>query len=148
MKLNSKMVGASILVVIFGGILTLTALGWWQTGGGGQGKGKHGETASSESILVTNLYGKVSAYDQVGLTIITAEGQTISVQLGNSRYNQSVGFAPQVGENVTIVGFLNDLGLFSAVTVTLDSGQVYTFRDAATGRPAWAGGNGKGGGNH
>lgn len=41
MKLNSKAVGVIILLVILGGILLFTGLGWWQTEGSGQGKGKH-----------------------------------------------------------------------------------------------------------
>jgi hypothetical protein len=147
MKMNSKMVGFVILLVIFGGILMLTTLGWWQTTGGGRGNGSHGGNANSGSVPVTNLHGIVNGYDMEGLTVTAEDGQTIYVQLGNSRYNQSIGFAPQVGELVNIVGFTSNEGLFSAITVTLDDGQVYTFRES-TGRPAWAGENDKGGGNH
>ncbi len=92
------------------------------------------------------LQGTVSAFDYGTLTLQTADGQVLGVQLGNQNFATSLGFAPQVGETVTVYGFPGDQGLFSAITVTIDStGQVYTFRDA-NGRPAWAGGNGKG--NH
>jgi len=85
----------------------------------------------------------------MGLSLILDDGSAYYVQLGNSRYSQSIGFAPVAGEGVTIYGFPGDQGAYSAITVTLDStAQVYSFRDATTGQPLWAGkGNGGGGGN-
>lgn len=47
MKINSKMLGCVIVLVIFGGILLLMALGWWQTSGGGRRRG--GESAGAVS---------------------------------------------------------------------------------------------------
>jgi len=47
-----------------------------------------------------------------------------------------------------LLGFIGDEGLLSAITVTMEDGVVYTFRDAAIGRPSWAGGNGKVDGTH
>ncbi len=132
-------------------------------GSNGQGQGKRGgqnNGASSNSTGAgvpqaqanlagaSTFQGTVSAFNYGTLTIQAADGQVLGVQLGNQNFAASLGFAPQIGENVTVYGFPGDQGLFSAITVTLDStGQVYTFREA-TGRPAWAGGNGKGGGNH
>ena len=83
----------------------------------------------------------------MGLSLTLDDGSAFYVQLGNSRYSQSIGFAPAVGEGVTVYGFPGDQGAYSAITVTLDStAQVYSFRDA-TGRPLWAGkGNGGNGG--
>ncbi|KAF0106861.1 MAG: hypothetical protein FD146_2219 [Anaerolineaceae bacterium] len=52
MKLNSKILGIIILVVIFGGIALSSALGYWNTetsGGGGYGGGGETET-EAESI--------------------------------------------------------------------------------------------------
>ncbi len=40
MKLNSKILGVIILVVIFGGIALSSALGYWNTEGGGGGHGR------------------------------------------------------------------------------------------------------------
>ena len=54
----------------------------------------------------STIYGTVSAYDLVSLTVSTTDGQTIIVQLGSSQYAQSINFYPQVGQNVTVVGFL------------------------------------------
>jgi hypothetical protein len=132
-------------------------------GSNGQGNGKRGGQNSAGNANgfgvpqmqaqanlsgASTFHGTVSAFDYGTLTIQTADGQVLGVQLGNQNFASGLGFAPQVGEGVTVYGFPGEQGLLSAITVTLDgTGQVYTFRDAS-GRPAWAGGNGKGGGNH
>lgn len=123
---------------------------------GGQGNGNSGNPSTNNGVPQANIsgattvHGTVVSFDLTGLSITLDDGSALYVQLGNSRYSQSIGFAPQVGEGVTVNGFPGDQGLYSAITVTLDStGQVYSFR-SATGQPLWAGGgNGKGnGGNH
>ncbi len=43
MKLNSKILGILILVVVFGGIAISSALGYWNTEGGGGGYGQGGK---------------------------------------------------------------------------------------------------------
>ena len=96
---------------------------------------------------VTTIHGTVVSFDLTGISITTDAGQAQYVQLGNSRYSQSIGFAPQAGEGVTVVMFPGDQGLYNAISVTIDStGTVYTFR-SESGQPMWAGagGNGNGG---
>lgn len=111
--------------------------------GQGQGNAANGLALSG----ATTLSGSVTAYDTSTLTLLASDGRTLTVQLGNARYASSIGFNPQIGQNVTVYGFTADQGLFSAITVTLN-GQVYAFRDEM-GRPLWAGGNGRGnGGQH
>lgn len=62
------------------------------------------------------------------MSITLDDGAALFVQLGQSRYSQSIGFAPQAGEGVTVYGFIGDQSMFSTITVTLDlTGQVYTF---------------------
>jgi len=141
MRLNSKVVGIIVLVVMFGGILLTADLGWWQTAGSGRGAGNHDGTNES-APEVTTLRGTVSGYDGRGLTITTDDGQSFFVELGNSRYNQSIGFAPQVGEQVTVLAFTPGSKTdYNAITVTIDgTGKIYTFRDAL-GNPLWAGKN-------
>jgi hypothetical protein len=97
----------------------------------------------------TTIHGTVVSFDQIGLSLTLDDGSAFYVQLGNSRYSQSISFAPEVGEGVIVYGFPGDQGVYSAITVTLDStAQVYAFRDVTTGQPLWAGGNGnRGGGN-
>jgi len=129
-------------------------------GGRGNGNGGNGQAAQTDSNLtkngipqanitgVTTVHGLVNSFDLVGISITTDDGQALYVQLGNSRYSQSIGFAPQVGEGVTVVMFPGDQGLYNAISVTVDStGITYTFR-SETGQPLWAGGNGKGNGGN
>jgi rubrerythrin len=119
-----------------------------QNGNSGTGTGAPQVQAQANIAAASTIHGTVSAYNYGTLTIQADEGQVVGVQLGKQNYVNSLGFAPQVGETVTVYGFPGDQGLFSAITVTVDStGQTYTFRDS-TGRPAWAGGNDKGGGSH
>ena len=129
-----------------------------QGGGGGQGNGGQGNSASQTTASgvpqanitgATTVHGTVVSFDQMGLSLTQDDGTALYVQLGNSRYSQTIGFAPVIGEGVTVYGFIGDQSLYSAITVTLDStGQVYSFR-TETGQPLWSGGNGKGnGGNH
>jgi len=116
-------------------------------GGNGQGsQGQGGGIGQANIAGATTIHGIVNSFDGFGIGITTDDGQVMYVQLGNSSYIQSIGFAPQVGAGVTVNGFTGDQGAYTAITVTLDSGQVYTYRDA-NGRPMWAGnGNGQGNG--
>jgi hypothetical protein len=128
--------------------------GYAGSNGNGQsgvnGNGQNGIPQVQAQYNLTNLntlHGTVSAYAYGTLTIVTDDGQTVGIQLGNSNYVASLGFAPQVGQGVTVIGFPGDQGLFSATSITVDGGTTYTFREA-TGRPAWAGGKGNGGGGN
>jgi hypothetical protein len=120
-------------------------------GQGGQGAGQASATggvAQADLTAATTIHGTVVSFDQMGLSLTLDDGSAFYVQLGQSRYSQSIGFAPAVGEGVTVYGFPGDQGVYSAVTVTLDStAQVYAFRDATTGQPLWSGGGNGGGGN-
>jgi hypothetical protein len=118
---------------------------------GGQNDSTAGNTTNApqnqaDITAASTISGTVSAYDLVTLTVLTSDGQTTAVQLGNAQYAQSIGFNPQIGSSVTITGFPGYQGLFSAISVTVNGG-TYTFRDEL-GRPLWAGGKGNGrGGN-
>jgi len=115
-------------------------------GGNGQGNGSGVPQVQAQANLASakTVHGTISAYNYGTLTVQTDDGQSLGVQLGNSNYATTLGFTPTVGDGLTVYGFTGDEGLFVAITVTMDSGQVYTFRDATTGRPAWAGGGGNG----
>jgi hypothetical protein len=131
-------------------------------GGNGQGNGgQNGQGGNSTQSQTgsgipqanitgaSTVHGVVNSFDLMGMSLTLDDGSSLYIQLGNSRYSQSIGFAPATGAGVTVTGFPGDQGLYSAITVTLDStGQVFTFR-SETGQPLWSGGNGKGnGGNH
>ncbi len=130
------------------------ANGQGNSGGNGQaGQSAQGQAGSgvpqANIANAINVHGVVNSYDGMGISITTDAGQALYVDTGNMRYSQSLGFAPQIGEGVTVLMFMGDQGVNSAVLVTMDAtGMAYTFR-SETGQPLWAGGNGKGnGGNH
>jgi hypothetical protein len=123
-------------------------------GNGGQGNSTGNGIPQANIAGATTIHGTVVSFDQFGLSLTLDDGSAFYVQLGNSRYSQSIGFSPITDEGVTVYGFPGDQGAYSAITVTLDSfAQTYSFRDE-TGRPLWAGvgngngGNGNGRGNH
>ncbi len=130
-------------------------------GANGQGNGAQGSSAQggtsgqttgtgipqADISGATTVHGIVNSFDLTGISVTLDDGSALYVQLGNSRYSQTIGFAPVAGEGVTINGFPGDQGLYSAITITVDStAQTYAFRDA-NGSPLWSGGNGQGGGN-
>lgn len=116
-------------------------------GGNGQANGSGVPQAQAQSMLASaeTISGTVSDYSYGTLTIQTPDGKSVGVGIGNSSYATSIGFAPQPGDVLSVYGFNGDEGLFSAITIRMSDGTVFTFRDPATGRPSWAGGNGKGG---
>lgn len=116
--------------------------------GGGSAQGLTGSGVPQANVTnVTTVHGVVSSFDLMGMSLTLDDGTSLYIQLGNSRYNQSIGFAPAVGEGVTVTGFPGDQGLYSAISVTVDStGVTYTFR-SETGQPLWSGGNGRGNGS-
>ncbi len=121
-------------------------------GQGGQGAGQFaaGGMTQPNMTAATTIHGTVVSFDQMGISLTLDDGTALYVQLGNTRYSQSIGFTPAAGEGATIFGFPGDQDAYAAITVTLDStARVYTFRDLTTGLPLWAGGgNGRGAGNH
>lgn len=67
MKMNSKLLGIIILVVIFGGIALSSALGWWQTEGGRQGSGAGQGGGPGETDGVEAVRGKTTFQDLLDL---------------------------------------------------------------------------------
>lgn len=120
-----------------------------QAAASGYGNAGSGTGTGTQTYLTgaTTVHGVVAAFDLNVLTLTLDDGRTLTVQLGNSSYLQSLGFAPQIGQSLTVEGFTGDQGLFTATRITVDAtGQVYVLR-ADTAKPAWAGGRGRGG-NH
>ncbi|GAB4501857.1 MAG: hypothetical protein Fur0035_14010 [Anaerolineales bacterium] len=136
--------------------MTSNTNGNGQNGGGNNGQGGYGQQngsgvpqASANLSAATTVHGIVASYSYGTLTVTLDDGQTIGVQTGNQNFAQSIGFAPSAGQGITLQIFPGEQsGLYSAISATLDdSGQTFTFRESS-GQPAWAGGKGKGGGNH
>ena len=119
----------------------------------GNGQANSGQMSTSgvpqaDISSAVTVHGVVSSYDTMGMSFTTDDGQIVYVDTGNPRYSQSLGFAPQVGEGVTVVMFYGDQGVNSAISITMDAtGITYTFRNEL-GQPLWTGGNGKGNGGN
>lgn len=121
----------------------------------GQQGGRFGQQTNStpgapqvqaQTHMTTTLTesGTVQAVELTGLSLLTADGEPLWVQLGQSRFWQSQGVAFNVGDAVTVTGFFEN-GQFQAASVANDTtGQLLTLRDT-TGRPLWAGGGRRGG---
>jgi hypothetical protein len=108
-------------------------------GAGLSGGVPNSQAAQNETIT---LHGVVSAFAAPNFTLITDDGQSVAVQLGNQRFVSELGIALQQGEGITLVGFYESAGAFAASSITLDAtGQTYDLRDQASGRPLWAGGS-------
>jgi hypothetical protein len=108
----------------------------------GQGGAKGGAGAAQNGMTSLVTYtGTVSAYASSTFTLQTADGQLFQVQLGNQSYVASLGLNLVDGETVTVTGFFDSSGALAVTSLTVQStGQTYTLRDGASGRPSWAGG--------
>lgn len=99
------------------------------------------DTAEHEWATLT---GTVSSILPRGMTVAETNGQNIEIARKPWRFAQEQGFAPQVGDQITLDGFYED-GKFEAAVITdLTKGQTVYLRDEA-GHPLWAadgGGNG------
>ena len=97
--------------------------------GAGQGRNE-----TMRNVEWETLTGEVVIVDGE-ITIQTAEGQVL-VGMGQSAYRE--GFALEVGDEITVIGFHED-GEFKAGTVeNLTTGETIVLRDE-TGRPMWSG---------
>jgi len=111
---------------------------------GQQGAGT-GDPQSVPSSEWTTRVGVVQAVEVNGLSLLTADGQPLWIQLGpNHFWSGQIAFA--VGDALTVTGF-DENGQFMAAAIVNDTGgQAFTLRNEA-GQPLWAGGNGGSGGN-
>lgn len=116
----------------------------------GGGRGRNNSSASQSSSGVSNpqngfqewitLSGTVSNYLPPAFNLLTADGQTVPVQLGNLNYVAQLGLQLQEGQLVTVTGYYDSSGSLAIGQITLDeSGQTYVLRDDL-GRPVWGGG--------
>ena len=97
----------------------------------GAGQGRNGTVRNVEWETLT---GEVVIVDGE-ITIQTAEGDVL-IGMGQSAYRE--GFALEVGDEITVLGFHED-GEFKARTIeNLTTGETITLRDE-TGRPMWSG---------
>jgi hypothetical protein len=99
--------------------------------------------AQTHMTTTVTASGAIQAVELTGLSLVTASGEPLWVQLGQSRFWQSQGVTFNAGDQVTVTGFYEN-GQFQAVSVTNETtGQFLALRDEV-GRPLWAGGRGRG----
>lgn len=89
------------------------------------------------------LTGTISSIIPRGMIVAVTSGQQIEVARRPWRFAQEQGFAPQLGDQVTLDGFYEDGTFETAVITDLSSGQSVYLRDEA-GHPLWAAGGGNG----
>jgi len=118
------------------GVATNSGTGRGQgNGGGGTRQGGGDEQATFvEQVTVT---GTISAIDGEEPTLTLDDGTELMLGLGPTFYREEVGFAPEIGDEMTVVGFYED-GEFKVASVLTEDGDLIIFRDEF-GRPMWAG---------
>lgn len=114
-----------------------------QSGVSGAGQRDTGMLQENTAALVTYT-GTVSAYAAPQFTLLTAQGESLLVQLGNQKSLADLGLTLQDGDSVTVTGFIDENGALAVTSLTLDAtGETFTFRSGSGGPPAWAGGRNK-----
>ncbi len=84
------------------------------------------------------LQGTVADVDEDALTVTLLGGEQIVVEERAWSFAQEQGFAPQVGDQVTLNGFFHGEEFEVGRIENLTTGQLVTLRDPG-GRPQWAG---------
>lgn len=96
---------------------------------------------STHSGTVDSVAGNVFTMDP-------GDGSSMTVQLGNSYYAETVGLALQEGDSVTVTGFWETPDTFTVQAIEVTAGDTpgtFVLREES-GRPMWAGGGGQHGG--
>lgn len=89
--------------------------------------------------------GLVSAANEEEIVILTADNQEIILSGQTYRYARELGFSVVVGDPVQIRGFEENGEIEVGEVTLLATGQSFALR-SESGRPNWAGGNGRRGG--
>jgi hypothetical protein len=82
--------------------------------------------------------GTIVAVDDYGFDLALESGETVYVELGPPDYWQTQGITLDVGQEVSVVGSIND-EMIHATTVTLADNQILEVR-TESGQPLWSGG--------
>jgi hypothetical protein len=108
--------------------------GAWARGGSGDGTG----TGQAQVDEWLTFDGTVVSVDADALAVLTATGEEVVVENRPWWFAQEQGFAPQPGDQVTLVGFYEDGTLEVGQIADASNGQSIQLRDES-GRPMWAG---------
>ncbi len=157
---NDGMYHATSLTTRDGDTLVLrtdTLQPMWSGGASnGNGNGNSASTGSSDGthtpdpqVVVEEwitLEGVLTAINNGTMTILTADGQSVTFQTGKPSFFQEQGVTFAIGDEVSVLGFESN-GQFSASDITqLSTGLRVLLRDP-NGRPLWGGPGGNGNGN-
>ena len=95
--------------------------------------------AQNENLERFSLLGSVSLVSADTMTVATADGSNIDITGRTWSYAQEMGFSPQYGDNLQLMGFYETPDHKEVSTmVNLTSGESVVLRDE-NGRPMWAG---------
>jgi hypothetical protein len=90
--------------------------------------------------------GTIAEFDDNGLTMDLDNGESVYVELGPPDYWQTQGITFQEGQQVSVVGTIND-GMIHAFEVQLPGEQILQIRNEQ-GQPMWSGGVSRGKGQN
>jgi len=116
---------------------------------GQNGNGDHTGTGQTPVDEWFTLEGTLMSFQGGNMTMSTADGSIVAFKTGQPRFFAEQGVTFQVGDQITVVGYYDANGQFSAGDITqVSTGSRVMLLDP-NGRPLWAGpGNGQGNGNH
>ncbi|MGD8815016.1 MAG: hypothetical protein PVI78_11145 [Anaerolineales bacterium] len=114
----------------------------------GQGRGNAGQQGESATSPVPEadhqddwdqLLGEVLNVDETSLELVLADSETFIIEGQTWRYAQELGLTVEIGDEVSVSGYLEDDEFKVGSLENLTSGQIVILREAS-GRPVWAGG--------
>jgi len=108
------------------------------TGQGGRGGGGNPSQANFQAELVkqSTVDSTVVALGE-HIIIETEDGTKLELGMGPSFYREEIGFATEMGDELTVTGFHED-GEFKVLSILDESGTLMLFRNEY-GRPGWSG---------
>jgi hypothetical protein len=116
--------------------------------GNGGGRGANSAEGTQANAAAIDLQdgleyaGVVLAVDEDGLVIVLESGEELLIEGRTWRYAQEIGFETKSGDSIYLEGYYEG-GEFKVISIT----DITTFNSVVlrseTGKPMWAGGNGR-----
>ncbi len=112
---------------------------------GQTGEGDRGGSTTSQNQTADHpddweqVFGEVLSVNETALYLALPDAETFVIEGQSWRYAQALGFTAQIGDEISISGFLENDEFKIGSLENMSSEQVVTLRDPS-GRPVWAGG--------
>ena len=112
---------------------------------GQAGEGDRGGSAASQNQTADHpddweqVPGVVLSVDEAALELAVSDTETLIIEGQSWRYAQALGFTAQIGDEISVSGFMENDEFKIGSLENTSSEQVVTLRDPS-GRPIWAGG--------